>query len=68
MDIMSAKKPTKEKNKKDYQFTVRIPTRMKNTALKRLEQIGLNTMSEYIRHLVLNDIDGLEDYYGQAKS
>jgi len=45
---------------KEYQFTVRIPLKLKFIIEKRLEGIGLNTLSEYIRHIIIKDTDGIE--------
>jgi hypothetical protein len=46
----------KSTNKKEYQFTVRIPKKLKKDVTARFLSLGFNTLAEYIRHLVAIDV------------
>lgn len=66
MATKKTKKPQKP-NTKDYQFTVRVPSRMRDLARKRYQSLGYNQLAEYIRFLIIQDIDGFEgEHYGQT--
>ena len=42
--------------KKEYQFTVRIPDKLKKDVYRRMNNLGFNALAEYIRFLMANDI------------
>jgi hypothetical protein len=50
---------------KSYQFSVRITSTMKAILLRKMGKTGFGSISEYVRHLVFNDVEGYEGFYGE---
>lgn len=56
MPSLSKNKNNKEVSKKEYQFTVRIPEKLKDDVTKRFQDVGFNSLAEYVRFLIANDV------------
>lgn len=50
------KMPNKKIKKKEYQFTVRIPNKLKSDVTNRFIGLGYNNLAEYIRFLMAKDV------------
>ena len=58
---------TQNGSKKNFQFACRIPLNLKKRVQNRLLTMGCTSLSEYVRLIIINDVEGFEGLIGQSK-